>query len=231
MDVTIKQAAELLKVTEKTIHRWIRQGVIPFYKENNEYSFRMEELQAWARYKHLGEFSEEITDETETEEPARETDLLTALERGRIHFGIKGSSLEEVYRNIVDTLPEHSSLADPVKNALYASLIEREKLASTGIGGGIAIPHPRHPRDWGTRQPNMGIFFLEKPLPMDTPDGNPVFVMILLLTSTVKGHLQLLSQVSHLLHQAEAQNLLKKAQDPDELLSAIKSLIQKGKNA
>ena len=227
MEVTIKQAADLLRVTEKTIYRWIRQGVIPVYKENDDFWFKMDELRAWARYKRLGEFSESDTAGSiqDSPEEAEEPDLTMALQRGGIHRNLKGNSLEEIYRTVVDILTKNAGVSETVRQVLYSSMLEREKLASTGIGGGVAIPHPRHPRDWGLNLPFCGIFFLEKPVDMGAPDNEPVFVLFVLLTSTVKGHRRLLSQVSHLLHSQEAKEMLRNPPGNDVLKSEIETLL------
>lgn len=229
MEVTIKQAADLLRVTEKTIYRWIRQGVIPVYKDNGEFHFKMDELRAWAKYKRLGEFSDSMTAGPEPDLPdeAEEPDLAVALHRGGIHSKIAGRTLEEIYKTAIQILTENAGVSETVRQVLYSSMLEREKLASTGIGGGIAIPHPRHPRDWGLNLPFCGIFFLEEPIDMGSPDNEPVFALFVLLTSTVKGHLRLLSQVSHLLHSPEVKTMLRNPPENTILMGEIETMLKK----
>ena len=48
MDLKLKEVAELLKVSEKTIYRWVKDGKIPCYRINHQYRFRTDEINQWA---------------------------------------------------------------------------------------------------------------------------------------------------------------------------------------
>ena len=102
-----------------------------------------------------------------------------------------------------------------------ATLIERETLASTGIGQGIAVPHPRHPQDWGLGEPMVAVFFLDHAVDFHALDGEPVFVLFVILCSTVKGHLRMLAQVSHLVNNAEMQAYLRTTPNRSQFLERI----------
>lgn len=225
--ITITQAAEFLRVSENTIHRWIRQGVIPVYKIENVYNFKSDELEAWARYKNLGvsgkignrspRISRVMDDET--------INLRDALKQGGIHYKLGGNTPEEVLKNLVenilyDQVPEQFDQTEK-SSLLLSSLLEREKLASTGLGAGIAIPHPRKPSDWGLDQPLCAIVFLEHDVDFHSVDDEPVHVLFVILCSTVKGHLRLLSQVSHMIHTREMQDFLRSRPDEKSLMDRV----------
>ena len=76
-------------------------------------------------------------------------------------------------------------------------LLAREKLASTGLGHGVAIPHGRMV---GLKAPVAAFVRLAEPLPFDAPDGIPVNLMIVLLMpdSVTQKHLEILSEVAEL---------------------------------
>jgi len=99
----------------------------------------------------------------------------------------------------------------------------REGLASTGVGKGMAIPHPRHPRDWGLGHPAVGIFFPERPVDFHALDGEAVFVMFVLLCATVKGHLKMLSRVSHLVSRPEQREFLRGVPNRTDLMERIRN--------
>ena len=84
------------------------------------------------------------------------------------------------------------------EKVILDTLMERERLGSTGIGGGIAVPHSRL-----ARLPRMfGLFArLEKPIPFESVDDQPVDLVFLLLTPDTAGadHLKALARVSRLL--------------------------------
>lgn len=193
-DLTVKETAEFLRVSEKTIYRWIRQGVIPAIKFQGQYRFDRREIEAWARYRRIGGHTPSADALPET------VDLTEAVRLGGIHYKIEGDAPAEIFRNMVELFPFAGNMPQDMKEALITDLTEREALVTTGIGNGIAMPHPRHPRDWGIGQAVVGIFFLERPADFKAIDGQPVFVLFPILCITVKGHLRMLSQASHLLN-------------------------------
>jgi PTS system nitrogen regulatory IIA component len=73
----------------------------------------------------------------------------------------------------------------------------RERLASTGIGNGIAIPHPRDPLSNPPEAPIIITYFLKTPVNFKAVDDQPVSVLFLLISPTVKHHLHLLSRLSY----------------------------------
>lgn len=174
-EISVRDAADLLNVSEKTIYRWIRQGVIPAIK----------------------------------------------LQLGGIHYKIEGGSHEEIHGQVADLFPFSTRLAPSFKESLRTTLTEREALVSTGIGHGIALPHPRHPVDWGLGEPAVGIFFLENPMDFNAIDGQPVYVLFVILCATVKGHLKMLSQVSHLVNNPEMRAFLESQPNRSDLLEKI----------
>ncbi|HXQ50693.1 MAG TPA: PTS IIA-like nitrogen regulatory protein PtsN [Stellaceae bacterium] len=83
------------------------------------------------------------------------------------------------------------------EKAVYDTLAERERLGSTGIGSGTAVPHGRLP----SLTRIFGLFArLEKPIPFDSVDDQPVDLVFLLLTPEGAGadHLKALARVSRL---------------------------------
>lgn len=80
---------------------------------------------------------------------------------------------------------------------VYDALFDREKLGSTGLGQGIAIPHGRIKG----QKDALGAFFrLATPVPFDAPDGLPVKLMFVLLVpvAATERHLQLLSELAQM---------------------------------
>jgi PTS system nitrogen regulatory IIA component len=87
-----------------------------------------------------------------------------------------------------------------IDDEVYASLTERERLGSTALGRGVAIPHARAK---GLDHPVAAYVRLKNPIPFDAPDGKPVsdiFVLIVPLYAADK-HLHLLAQVAEMLRQ------------------------------
>ena len=83
------------------------------------------------------------------------------------------------------------------EKTIFDTLMERERLGSTGIGAGTAVPHGRLPGIDSI----VGVFArLEKPIPFDSVDDQPVDLVFLLLTPVTAGaeHLKALARVSRI---------------------------------
>jgi len=81
------------------------------------------------------------------------------------------------------------------------SLFARERLGSTGLGHGVAIPHGRIK---GLKAPMAAVFQLERPIGFDAPDEQPVGLLIFLLVpeAATQKHLEILSEIAELLSDA-----------------------------
>lgn len=195
MQVTVKAAAVMLGVSEKTVYRWIKQSVIPHYKINEQYRFNRTELLEWATARRL-KVSPDIFSE-ESVSAGSHPSLLEAVRAGGIVYRLDGSGQAGVLRSIVDNL----KLGDDVdRGFLYEVMLARETLGSTGVGNGIAIPHVRNPVVLHVDKPTVTICFLEHPIDFKAIDGKPVSILFTVISPTVSAHLHLLSRIGFVLH-------------------------------
>src|SRR5512141_3249224 len=159
MQLTVRDVAKLLSVSEKTIYRWLNEGIIPAYRVNDQYRFNRAELLEWATARKIN-VSAEIFAEPEGN-GGQPPSLARALQAGGIFYRVDGKDKPSVLRAVVDILrlPEEVD-----RDFLYQVLLARESLGSTGIGDGIAIPHVRNPVVLHVAQPSVTLCFLENPI-------------------------------------------------------------------
>ena len=188
----LKTVADALELPVSTVKRWIRQGRIPIQRQENDAVFSPTALKKWATAHHLPFCLEggPATDCT----PASPHTLVAAMQRGAVFHRVKGEDGATALRAAV---AEMDFLPDPIRAELADKLIEREALASTGIGNGIAIPHPREPLSRPPEAPAIVICFLKQPIDFKAIDDRPVFVFFILISPAVKDHLHLLSRLSY----------------------------------
>ena len=100
------------------------------------------------------------------------------------------------------------------------SLFARERLGSTGLGHGVAIPHGRIK---GLKSPMAAVFQLAAPIGFDAPDEQPVVLLIFLLVpeAATQKHLEILSEIAELLSDAPLREKIKSSADAAELHSMI----------
>lgn len=103
-----------------------------------------------------------------------------------------------------------------------ASLAAREKLGSTGLGQGVAIPHGRIK---GLKIARGAFLRLKQPVPFDAPDGKPVSQVFVLLVpeQATDLHLQLLSELAQMFSEREFREKLGGARDADGLVSLFRA--------
>lgn len=100
------------------------------------------------------------------------------------------------------------------------SLFARERLGSTGLGHGVAIPHGRIK---GLKAPMAAVFQLAQPIGFDAPDERPVALLIFLLVpeAATQKHLEILSEIAELLSDAPLREKIKASTDATELHQTI----------
>src|SRR5450631_1693717 len=102
---------------------------------------------------------------------------------------------------------EHAGLVFENQHAVARAtvtdnLFSRERLGSTGLGHGVAIPHGRIK---GLKSPMAAVFRLANPIGFDAPDDVPVSLMIFLLVpeAATQKHLEILSEIAEMLSDAD----------------------------
>jgi nitrogen PTS system EIIA component len=102
------------------------------------------------------------------------------------------------------------------RSVVTDNLFARERLGSTALGEGVAIPHGRIK---GLKQPLAAFVRLDQPIPFESPDGQPVSLLIFLLVpeQATQQHLEILSEIAQLLSDREARERLHTEQDLEEL--------------
>jgi nitrogen PTS system EIIA component len=101
-------------------------------------------------------------------------------------------------------------------------LAQRERLGSTGIGNGIAIPHGKLPK----LERLFGVFArLDRPVDFEALDGQPVDLLFLLLAPEAAGadHLKALARVARLLRDPEVARKLRESRDAEAIYTVLTS--------
>jgi PTS system nitrogen regulatory IIA component len=113
-----------------------------------------------------------------------------------------------------------AALSGQSDRVIAETLLQREKLGSTGVGNGIAIPHGKLPQ-----LPKLfGLFArLARPVDFEALDGQPVDLIFLLLAPEAAGadHLKALARVARLLRDADVAQKLRESRDAAALYSVL----------
>lgn len=121
-------------------------------------------------------------------------ELADLLVPGAVTAGVKASSKKQLLGYLA---AQASKMTGHDERRILEAILERERLGSTGVGNGIAIPHAKLP----SLKRVLGVFAqLETPVDFDSLDGKPVDLVFLLLAPEDAGaeHLKALARVSRL---------------------------------
>lgn len=219
MDLCVKEVAQLLRVSELKIQEWLEMGILPSYKLADQTRFNRLELESWLIENGLSkQFSVEDSDKDPLENGILKYDLYRALYRGQViekteNKEDKSSLIEEVTQKVAK---DYSIEAD----SLHRLLMAREKLMSTGLGQGVAIPH--------TREFLMESYFdaiyvvyPTEPIDFNSIDRQPVHTLFFLFACSDKSHLHLLAKIANFCQNKQHLRFLQDKPPKDKLLETI----------
>jgi PTS system nitrogen regulatory IIA component len=134
--------------------------------------------------------------------------LAAILPAANVLVGVEATSKKRAF--------EHAGLLFENQHAIARAtvtdnLFARERLGSTGLGHGVAVPHGRVK---GLKNPLAAVIRVQQPIPFDAPDEEPVSLLIFLLVpeAATQRHLEILSEIAELLSDREMREKLRTAE-------------------
>lgn len=141
---------------------------------------------------------------------------------GAIVPRLTATSKRQAIQSLVDVL---APLAGVDARMAFDAVLMRERLAGTGVGEGVAVPHARVA---GLAAPMAGFARLDPPIDFEAIDGRPADLMVLLLAPADRGgdHLKALARISRFLRRADIRDKLREARGVDDLTAAFQRTIE-----
>jgi PTS system nitrogen regulatory IIA component len=135
--------------------------------------------------------------------------IASLLGADNIVAGLDASSKKRVFEQVGLLFENHQGIA---RSTVYDALFAREKLGSTALGLGVAIPHGRIK---GLKKAVGAFVRLATPVQFDAPDGKPVDLVFVLLVPEAANeqHLQLLSELAQMFSERAFREKLAAAPD------------------
>jgi len=140
------------------------------------------------------------------------------LSRERVAVNVKISSKKRMLEELAELLSRQLPAMD--QHTVFSILNERERLGSTGIGHGIALPHGRLN---GIQEPIAAAMKLQKPLNFDAIDDQPIILVIGLLVpaEATDQHLRILSDLAGAFSDSGFRRTVSEASDADTLFNLL----------
>ena len=139
------------------------------------------------------------------------TNLSKILSPANVVLGLEVSSKKRAFEQAGLIFENNCGIA---RSTVSENLFARERLGSTGLGHGVAVPHGRIK---GLKAPLAAFVRLQEPIPFESPDALPVDLLVFLLIPdhVTQQHLEILSEIAEMFSDEPFRNLL--ATDPDPL--------------
>ena len=144
--------------------------------------------------------------------------LKKLLSEDTIIFNLKGTTKEEIIREMVDLLVVRGRIKD--RDAALRAVLEREQKMSTGMQHGIAIPHGKTD---SVEKLVTAMALKKEGVDFGSMDGKPstIFIMTISSVSRTGPHIQFLSEISQVLNDPEKRERILQAQSASEVLDVL----------
>ena len=145
------------------------------------------------------------------------TNIAKILPLANVLLDLEVSSKKRAFEQAGLLFENNCSIA---RSTVSDNLFARERLGSTGLGHGVAVPHGRIK---GLKAPIAAFVRLAEPIPFESPDGQPVSLLIFLLMPdhVTQQHLEVLSEIAEMLSNEAFRETLKTESDPTVIYEKI----------
>jgi mannitol/fructose-specific phosphotransferase system IIA component (Ntr-type) len=148
------------------------------------------------------------------------------LKEGQIAMGFQARDKWEAITKMVDLLLAQNAIKADQRTAVYEALVAREKVASTGMEHGVAIPHASIDE---IENAVAALAIAPEGVPFQSADGRPARIVILLVIprKTVQKHIRTLAGIARLIQYEEMRDALTNSRSAREALQVIREEEQK----
>ena len=223
--LNLRQAAEHVHLGANELRHFAQRGEVAAEKRGDDWFFEHRALDEWAQRnllasdrRSLEEQHRAIMDENRR---AVRTDWGVAAffspETTDLALGSKTKA--GVLRDMTDLADRGGLVYDP--DALFQELVAREEAASTAIGEGIALLHPRFHDPYIFEESFVAYGRARRPIFFGAPDGEGTRHFFLICSTDHEAHLHILARLAMLAHGSNLMERLDAAVEPDEVRAII----------
>jgi len=192
--LTIAETASYLKVSEKTIRRLIDDGAIPCAKVGGQWRFMRTMLVYWLQSQMNVVPQQEYINSLLSQKEA--ISVARLIDPSCVFMNLQPDSPEIILKILSDSMARCGAIAD--EDLFLEQLMEREKIMPTGIGKGIAIPHPRTSGISPVIRSALAIGFCPQGIDFNSLDGTKTYLFIVIASRTDQVHLRVLTLLTRM---------------------------------
>ena len=187
---TIRQLSAYLMVSEKTLYRMLDRSLLPAIRVGAQWRFRKRDIDAWLDVqvrKVEIEGSRAMPEELEH----AEIEIHPLLSAENVWLDVPPLTRDELLLWMITraTLDQ-----DVDRNALYESVLARERICSTALLDAVAFPHPNEPGAFHFTRKRILVAVTPEPVSFSDPHGHEPRVVVMILARTMQGYLLTISR-------------------------------------
>ena len=204
--MTLEEVADYLQVSEKSVLRMAQAGKIPAAKVASQWRFMRSIIDDWL----MAQMEiPSVRSAPARAEPPKLPPFDALIPAQLMNLEVRPGAKEAVLRQVVEPLRTAKLLRQPKR--FLDSVVERESMVSTGIGHGIAIPHPRRPLPGMFKEPAVCLGVCREGADFEALDHQRTYIFFLLCAPTEDVQLRLLARVIQIGRHLVAIENIKKA--------------------
>jgi PTS system nitrogen regulatory IIA component len=215
--MTSSQVADYLQLAEKTVVRMAQRGELPAAKVASQWRFLRPVIRDW-----LAGQMESLAATELPVVPEYADGLLPLREVVRPEFvslDVAPGSKEAVLRQLIQPLVEAGFLTEGQR--FLGALIDRERMMSTAIGHGVALPHPRAPLAGLFEAPAVAVGVCRAGTDFDAVDDQRVHVFFVICATRDEVHLRLMAKVAWLVRHGDLAARLRTADSREGIVRLL----------
>jgi PTS system nitrogen regulatory IIA component len=209
----LDQLASYLQRDVREVTKMASRGHIPGHKVSGEWRFARAEINHWIETQ-LPHYTDRQLETLESHGGEAETEpLLTSLlSEACMAVPLPASTRASVLKELVNLAEQSWQVFDP--EAILEAIRAREEIASTALGEGVAIPHPRRPLPAALGESLVAFGRTSSGIPFGAPDRGLTDLFFLVCCRDDRTHLRVLARLSRLLRQPGLVDALRAAETP-----------------
>lgn len=224
--LNLNKAAEHVHLDANELRHVAQRGEIEATKRGDEWFFAHRTLDEWAQRHLLAASPKELKAQhraiMDEQRRADKSDWSVAdyFSPATIELNLQAKAKAGILRDMTDLAERCGKLYDP--DALYKELTAREEAASTAIGGGLALLHPRFHDPFLFEETFIAYGRSLRPVFFGAPDGEATTHFFLICSTDHAEHLHILARLAMLNHGTDLVERLKAAETNEEVIKLIR---------
>lgn len=209
---SVRELAKDFKISEKNLKGLIQKYNIPTVSIKTKVLVNAKQFDNWmaSNIKHL---DEENLFHLEKQDSAKGISISDLLDANRVIFNPPDYTKGQILKRLVEQLVASKSVPKKHMKAILQAVVDRERLCSTAISDGVAIPHPRSSLGEIVEKPLLVVAISPRGVDFESEDGKKTNLFFLICAPTTDIHLRVMARLSRLLRSNKFRHLLVNAKN------------------